>query len=414
MLNVIGLTVAFVLVVFLVRKWGEYGLSMILGAIIVALFSYQYLPTREIPAVFWKAVASEDTIALTISIVLIGVLANAMKETGEINGLINGLEAKAPAEGRLILFPAIFGLLPILGGALMSAPYIEEGGEKIIVEQHTKTFLNLWFRHIVFIIYPLSPALIFISEKALGGEIHQIIFIQTPAFLLSLLVGVVPLLKIGRINLGRANQEKKEEHTYTQIFVNFIPILVTILLFISLTYFFHVSSFVSFAASVPLGIAISFLLAKTPERKVEEIVRNGFSMRHALAVVGVMVFYKTIQSSGLCDVLGSYVQQSKLPISFLIVAVSFSTGFALGENFAAAVLSYAILEPIVGVKPPLPMASLIHISTLIGHLISPVHLCVVLSYEYFKPDFGKFYKLYILSALLILVIWTLVMTILLD
>ncbi len=413
MLNIIGLIVAFALMAVLVRRGENYGLSMILGAIILALFSYQSLPTSEIPVIFWKAVASGDTIALTISVVLIGMLANAMKETGEIEGLIDGLETKAPVEGRLILLPAIFGLLPIPGGALMSAPYIDREGERIMMEKHIKTFLNLWYRHVVFIVYPLSTALIFISERALKGEIHQIILIQIPVFLLSLLIGSVPLLKLRPTTLDLVNQDKSgEEHAYTQIFINFLPIFVTIILFIGLTYLFHTSSFVSLAVSVPFGIATSFLLAGTPKKKVKEIVKNGFSMKHALAVVGVMIFYKTIQYSGLRDVLSSHIQQSLLPISFLIVAVSLSMGLAMGEDFAAVVLSYAILEPIVGGNLSLPMVSLLHISTWVGHLISPVHLCVALSYEYFKPDFVKFYKLYIPQALLILAIWTVAMTIL--
>ena len=413
MLNIVGLIIAFALIIFLLRKRGNYGLSMILGATIVALSSYQSLPIWKIPTVFWKTVVSKDTITLTISVVLIGVLANAMKETGGIERLIDSLETKVPAEGRMIILPAIFGLLPIYGGALMSAPYVDKDREKIIMEQHTKTFLNLWYRHVVFIIYPLSTALIFISEKTLGGEIHQIILIQIPAFLLSLLAGSVPLLKSRRVNPNLANQEKSgEEHTYTQIFVNFLPIFVTIILFISLTYIFRTSSFVSLVASIPFGIVTSLLLAKTPKREIKEIVKNGFSMEHALAVVGVMIFYKTIQSSGLCDVLSSYIQQLSLPISSLIVLASFSMGLAIGENFSAAVLSYAILEPIVGGSLSLPMGSLLYISTWIGHLLSPVHLCVALSYEYFKPDFAKFYKLYIPPALLILAIWTAAMTVL--
>jgi len=412
MLSILGLTLALVVVIFSVRTWGKYGLSMILGAIIVALFSYQHLPISEIPTVFWRALVSEDTIALTIGVVLIGILANAMKETGEIEQLIDSLEAEAPAEGRMIILPAIFGLLPIQGGALMSAPYIDEDGEKNVMEQHTKTFLNLWYRHVVFIIYPLSTTLIFISEQALGGKIYQIILIQIPAFLLSLLAGSVPLLKSRSDTSDLAKEEKNGGHKYTQIFINFLPISVAIIVFTSLTYLFNLSSFVSLAVSVPFGIATSFLLAGTRKTEIEKILKNGFSTDHALAVVGVMIFYKTIQSSGLCNVLSGYIQQSTLPISLLIMVASFLMGLATGDNFAAVVLSYAILEPIAGGKLSLPMLSLLYVSAWAGHLLSPVHLCVALSYEYFKPKFAKFYRLYIPPALLILAIWAVAITVL--
>jgi len=145
---------------------------------------------------------------------------------------------------------------------------------------------------------------------------------------------------------------------------------------------------------------------------VGKILKNGFSTDHALAVVGVMIFYKTIQSSGLCNVLSSYIQQLTLPISFLIMAASFSMGLATGDNFAAVALSYAILEPIAGGKLSLPMLSLLYVSAWVGHLLSPVHLCVALSYEYFKPNLAKFYELYAPPALLILAIWTITMIVL--
>ena len=412
MLSIVGLTLALAIVVFSVRTWGKYGLSMILGATIVALFSYQHLPVWEIPAVFWKALVSEDTIALTIGVVLIGMLTNAMKETGEIERLIDSLEAKVPAEGRMIILPTIFGLLPIQGGALMSAPYIDEDGEKNVIAQHTKMFLNLWYRHVIFIIYPLSTTLIFISEQALGGKIHQIILIQIPAFLLSLLAGSVPLLKSRRNTSDLARKEKNGGHTYTQIFINFLPISITIIVFTSLTYLSNLSSFVSLAVSVPFGIATSFLLAGTPKTEIEKILKNGFSADNALAVVGVMIFYKTIQSSGLCNVLSGFIQQLTLPISFLITVTSFLMGIATGDNFAAVALSYAILEPLAGGKLSLPMLSLLYVSAWVGHLLSPVHLCVALSYEYFKPKFANFYRLYIPPALLILGIWAVAMTVL--
>jgi len=58
------------------------------------------------------------------------------------------------------LLPAVIGLLPVPGGALMSAPLIETEANKLELKREMKTYVNVWFRHTIFPVYPMSQVLI--------------------------------------------------------------------------------------------------------------------------------------------------------------------------------------------------------------------------------------------------------------
>ena len=81
-------------------------------------------------------------------------------------------------------------------------------------------------------------------------------------------------------------------------------------------------------------------------------------------------------------------------------------GLITGYNFGAIALSYFLVEPffeysglnIIG------FASLIFMSSLVGYLISPIHLCNVVSSEYLKTDTTRMYKMYIPAVSLLLIV----------
>ena len=94
---------------------------------------------------------------------------------------------------------------------------------------------------------------------------------------------------------------------------------------------------------------------------------------------------------------------------FIVIIVPLIMGLITGYNFGAIALSYFLVEPffqftninIIG------LASLIFISSLVGYLISPIHLCNVVSSDYLKTDTTRMYKMYIPASGLLLIIQTL-------
>jgi len=106
----------------------------------------------------------------------------------------------------------------------------------------------------------------------------------------------------------------------------------------------------------------------------------------------------------IADVIGSL----PVPSLLIIILVPLLLGLLTGYNLGAIALSYFLVEPFfdfTGISP-VGLTSIIFISSLAGYLISPIHLCNVLSSEYLKTDTTRMYKMYIPAAIFILIIQT--------
>ena len=138
MLNLIGLIVAFIVIIFLIRKKFNFGLSLIIGSLIVGVFSLQEIHTIDIAkgiieATFYLFETNQIytyTIELALLMTMIYILARLMQETQAINKIIESLRPIFSRGGILGIIPAVYGLMPVPGGALFSAPMVDEEGKK--------------------------------------------------------------------------------------------------------------------------------------------------------------------------------------------------------------------------------------------------------------------------------------------
>ncbi|KXA91307.1 hypothetical protein AKJ57_01690 [candidate division MSBL1 archaeon SCGC-AAA259A05] len=404
MWNLLGLLISFVLIVSLVKIGKRFGLSMLLAAMVLTAFSLEHMSISEVFSVFRAAVVDLDTIGFAIGVLFIGILANSMKETGEIEGIIGNLRSIMPRQGILASIPAVFGLLPVPGGALMSAPMVDEEGEHMKISKATRAFFNLWFRHVGFLVFPLAPPLLLLAGEAEVG-LHWLILIQVPIFLLSVLVGIFLLWgEVRKNNQFKEKEANLPEAEASPLLGDFSPIIVSVVLFLLFSYLTPLSFYLSLVVSLPVGIAVSFSVKKVSEKSVYQVLKEGISLDLPLAVLGIMVFREVVLSSGLRDTLADIFLGSFLPLPVLILLISFLLGFSMGHNLGAVGVSYAVLASVISGN--LPLIALVYVSSFFGYLISPIHLCVVVSYEYFDPNLGDFYKLYLLPTFVVLFIST--------
>ncbi len=157
------------------------------GALLLGFFVLQP------EAVFSQLVftLTEPSIALlALAVAIIPLIGGVMEETGQMDSLVKNLRiGKKPF---LAFAPALLGMLPMPGGALMSAPLIKKAGGKI--SPRLKSAINVWFRHVLLFVYPLSPALIG-AVKIANLELYSVIPFLFPFFVFSILLGWFFLLR---------------------------------------------------------------------------------------------------------------------------------------------------------------------------------------------------------------------------
>jgi hypothetical protein len=107
------------------------------------------------------------TLRLMAAVLLIMVLGELLKAIASMERLVRSLEALIQ-DSRLILpiVPALIGLLPMLGGAMFSAPLVEGIGTSLKLRPEQKTYINYWFRHIWEYVFPLYGSTSFPSIRA--------------------------------------------------------------------------------------------------------------------------------------------------------------------------------------------------------------------------------------------------------
>jgi len=426
MLNLIGVIIAFAVIIFLIRKKFNFGLSLIIGSLIVGLFSLNTISLNNIIRAFvegsiysYKEPAQNiilysnnqyttgiytGTIELALLMTLIFVLAKTMQETGAITKLINSLRTIFTKGGTLGAMPAVYGLMPVPGGALFSAPLIDEEGEKFGLDKNQKNFLNVWFRHIWFPIYPISSAMILIcSAKFSNIDIYWIILANIPAFITTIIIGNYFLKK----SIKKPSKKLKIPAKDFSGFIFLVPPLLPLVVY-GILQFFGVNQIRGFLIGVILSIILVYYLIDCDKKQYFSILRNSLSFKLALAIFGIMIFREVFEASQATDLIADLLSTLPFASLWLIIVIPIFLGMLTGYNLGAVALSYPILLPFfpenLSLYGLVGISSLIFVSSLAGYLISPIHLCNVLSSDYLKTDTTKMYRMYVPAVLIVLIV----------
>jgi len=401
MLNLIGVIIAFIVILVLIRKKVSFGFALLLGSLIIGVFSLEVISPIDIPktmieASFYSFSTHQvvtNTIELALLMTLIYLLAKCMQETGAIDKLIISLRSFFSKGGTLAIIPAVYGLMPNPGGSLFSAPLVDSEGTKYHLDKDQKNFVNVWFRHIWFPIYPISQAMIIICSVNFSNiSMGTLILANFVGFLAFVLIGYLFLRRFLR-SQPRALAEGPKN---TRGLIYLLPPIVP-LLFYPLKYY-GLSETRCFLLGVSISIILLYFLTKIKWEAYREILKKSLTWKLAFAVFGIIIFQEMFKVSGVDHLISETMGSMSFPALIIIIFIPFLLGALTGSDFGAlAPLSYSLVAPFfsftgIGL---IGLTSLIYISSFLGYLISPIHLCNVLSSEYLKTDTTRMYKFFL-------------------
>ncbi|UCE28935.1 MAG: DUF401 family protein [Candidatus Bathyarchaeota archaeon] len=357
------------LFVLLIVSRKNFALAMFLGAFVLAIFT---IPISEIVALFISAFLDPSTVLLALAVGLIPIIGGILKDTGQMDDLVKNLRIGNKA--LLAVSPALLGMLPMPGGALLSAPMVEKAGKNVSNEQ--KCGLNVWFRHILFLVYPLAPAFI-ISVKIAELNLYQVLLYSTPLFLLSIFLGYVFFL---RNVTGETNYEQRL--SLKKLFPPLTVIVIAPILDFLIKAFFSPSipetaTLIAIAGSLILAVGIGGLGA----RRFARITRESRPWNFAFMIVGMAFFLNVFTAS--C--IPTLIQTLQVSPVLLCVVIGFLLGFATGR-IQTPIL---IIIPIFLTKGWIlsaPVFAITYFSIFLGYVLSPIHPCVSLSAQFFHVE----------------------------
>ncbi|MFC1454493.1 DUF401 family protein [Candidatus Undinarchaeota archaeon] len=363
--------------------------GMLTGSLVLGFLT---LPVGIIGQEIVNTLTDPSIVLLALAVGIIPIIGGLLEASGFTGHLVQNLRIGKRA--FVVFAPALLGMLPMPGGALFSAPLLKRVEKGI--ENDVRVASNVWYRHILLLIYPLSPALMATSKMA-GLELYTIIPIMTIPFAFALLIGYVFfLLKI------KGKMEYQQKFSARELSLPLVVILSAPIVDFLVRRLFeltYLQSATVFAVLVSLSIGIE--LTGIKGKKLMKVAKDSQPWKFAIIIFAMFIFLNIFEASGIPRLIAG------MNLSFANLAVL--VGFVLGFTTGRIQLPFAIVVPIVvssfGMDFVTPVVfAYMYFSMFLGYEISPVHPCVSVSLEYFKLDLKKYLRFMAFPILISIII----------
>ena len=391
MMDLLFITAAFALIVVLLRLRWNLGLVMFTGAVFLGAL-YRIGPIRQAQVVFWSSIDPE-TINLVVGLALIMVLENILRKRGVLKRMMDAVVNVAKDRRiAMAVLPAVIGLLPSAGGAAFSAPLVQEAAADEDIQPEQKTFINYWFRHVWEYISPLYPGVVLVVAIT-NVPIDKFILSQLPLTIASIVVGA--FFGFRGMNTGGI-EGKRDRHELKTLSVSLIPIIASIILVV--------------VFKLPLAIAMTIVVVAlllfyrySPQELVTTL-RESLSLNVILMVIGIMVFKGMLDATGAIVALPAFFRESGMPTGVVLFALPFIVGLLTGFSAGYVGATFPIIAAMLGPNPDIGAMTFAYASGFAGVMLSPTHLCYLLTLRYFKADMAGSYRFLYLPVLLVLLV----------
>ncbi len=391
LLLILGLTIF-----LLMKKW-DLGLVLFLNTVVVAvLFRYPVLDWLQS---ILRAVVAADTLNLAGAVFLVLVLAELMRRTEAMNNMVASLQTLVPDNRITVaLIPLVIGLMPMLGGAMFSAPMVNEVGTPLKMSSDRKTFVNYWFRHTMEYIFPLYSSLLMISAllEVSVFEFISVSWVLTPVALLSgILWGLIGIEREARPADVRSHGPKGR--VWLQLLQGTWP-LVLVIISVVVFRFDMILSLIGVIALVTLTHRIG-------PNQWWSVIKDAVPIHTFTAIFGVMVFKHVMEDAGAVNQIPAALSMLGLPAMLVSFVVPLIVGLLTGTAAATLALSVPLVAPLLdgGGLSSMGVGLWLFVAGFSGVLLSPLHLCLALTKDYFDASWGGLYRRIVPSVALVVV-----------
>ncbi len=410
-MQLVGLLLAFAAILILVGRRGGIGLALLAGTVILALFSG--LSPAGFARIVARGLTQREAVELMLDVAVITSLAGVLKRFGLLHTMVRSITVVlGGAKLAIMAVPSLIGTLPVLGGAILSAPMVDGLGDRLSLTRAGKAAVNLVFRHAWFYVAPFAPSVILVSHLS-GVPLGRVILGQTPFAAAMLLIGYLTLLRRpGRLAdtaaapavspVGPAGQAAAEVAATADdrtpatalwpLLRSVSPLIVGVGLSIGIG-----PLRVPLYAAVGLGLVLALFLSRGhADFRLGGLLAAwaGIQWSIVLTMASVLIFGQVMRDSGTAATLVDWLVQSGLPSWVLIVALPLLIGYVAGEPTVTIGISFPALLSLAPAGHIATVATVLYGAGFMAYFISPIHLCQVLSSQFFQVTVTHLYREY--------------------
>jgi integral membrane protein (TIGR00529 family) len=305
---------------------------------------------------------------------------------------------------NLITFPALIGLLPMPGGAIFSAPMVKSLGSVQRLSEAQLSYVNYWFRHIWEYWWPLYPGVLLATALA-DINLWYFVMLLFPLTPVALVLGYWPVRKALPWRALPDDASNQLRPPLAPFFRELSPILLVIIIGLGLGFMLTVLlKPLGVQITKELGLIVALIIAihwVWHKSRLDLKQRFGIIFRPQLMemiymVMGILMFKGILEDSQAVMAVSQEFLNWQIPLISITVLLPFLVGGVSGITIAFVGTTFPILVSMVDALGQsgliVPYMMLAMASGFAGVLLSPLHLCLLLSNSYFNAHLESVYK----------------------
>jgi hypothetical protein len=243
--------------------------------------------------------------------------------------------------------------------------------------------------------WPLYPGVILALDLT-GLEIWQLIAAQFPVTLLAIAGGYLFLLR--RIAWSR-HPDAPAAAAGRPFALLAAPIFAVIAVYAAILVVFPGVTAVSRYIPITVGLFFSLITLQAQRRPGRAVWRRVLLDRRTLymsvlvaviRIYGAMIEARLPGGMLLVERMRGELQLIGVPEGLFVVLIPLITGLAVGINVGTIGAGFPVIMSLLGPSPSLailvPTTVLAYVSGFMGQILSPVHVCLVVSNQYFRTS----------------------------
>ncbi|HOP09676.1 MAG TPA: DUF401 family protein, partial [Candidatus Methanofastidiosa archaeon] len=243
------------------------------------------------------------------------------------------------------------------------------------LEKERSFIINIWFRHVLIMVYPIGPALL-IPVKIANLSVYEVLPYLVPFFLIMIVLGYFFQLR----GIEEDMQYEGDARPFKLVMPIFL-ILLPLVIDYCVKHFYTIEpeDMVLFFA-VLVTLLLAMFIGKMNTKAIRKVTIGSKFWKFILLMMTMFMFIDVFGASGV----GEKISALNVPAVVLCVLIGFLLAFVTGRTqLSASVVIPAYLAASSLSSMPLMVFATTFSGIFLGYVISPLHPCISVSLEYF-------------------------------
>jgi integral membrane protein (TIGR00529 family) len=364
-------------------------IALVMGTLIIAVWTgHSFVSMRDVTL---DRLLSLDTLFLSLVIAGVIWLSSLMSEAGMMKDLVASLKSRLSRKNILAVLPAVVGLLPMPAGALFSAPLLDDADDGKTLTQMQKTRINYWFRHVWEFWWPLYPGVLLAVDLA-GLPIWQMVGLMMPLFFAAAGAGYIFLLR--KLPSGKPEKSGAPGRAFFPLILPTVTVIgVYGILLLTVPALGDINKYLPMVIGIVCGIATLQVQRPASFAVWKKVLLSKRTLSLVVIVVLARIYGAFIEArlpggTLLMEGIRGELDAFGIPVLLLVIIIPFVSGLTTGITVGYIGASFPVILSLAGPDTGGLLATLVlaYGCGFIGMMLSPIHVCLIVTNEYYKTN----------------------------